>query len=257
MKIAYAGFDLLYPALKSFYNLNCEIVKIFSCKVDNITEFNKEVCAFAKKHDIPITFDKITLEDLKALKNEGVDALICGAYYYRIPILPDFKMVNIHPSLLPIGRGAWPMPLTILNNMKQSGVTFHKMEESFDTGDILLQESFNLSDNENLNSFMQKIYALLPDMVEKLVCDFSYYYDNAKAQGDGEYWEAPNERDYIITKDTDFETADRILRAFSGFYVLYNDGEREFSLLNAKAIAGDNKNQFFKINGGYIIEEKS
>lgn len=254
MKIAYAGFDLFYPALEALYKNGCEVVKIFSCNLDNETEFNTAVTNFAQTHNIPITYDKITKEDLNALKTDGVDALFCAAYYYRMPIIPDFKMINIHPSLLPIGRGAWPMPLEILNGHKKSGVTFHKMEESFDTGDILMQQEFTLSDDDDLDSFMGKIYALLPDMVKKLINNLDYYYNNAKKQGEGEYWDAPDERDYIITRDTDYETADRILRAFMGFYVIYSDSGVEHRLLRAKAVKGNNNGKKFKLNGGFIEE---
>ncbi len=252
MKIAYAGFDLFYPMLESLYNNGCEIVKIFSCEVDNVTEFNCEVTKFANTHAIPITYDKITLSDLQELKESGVEVLFCAAYYYRIPILDGFKMINVHPSLLPFGRGSWPMPIAILNEYEESGVTFHKMEEDFDTGEIIMQKSFQLAHGENLSSFMQKIYSLLPDMVETLLSDFDYYYENAVQQGEGEYLQTPDERDYIIDEYTDFKKADRILRAFYGFYVLYNNGEKESSLLRGRAIQGDSKNKQFKIRGGYI-----
>ena len=252
MKIAYAGFDLFYPMLESLYQNGCEITKVFSCKVDQVTEFNTKVTQFAKSHNIPITYDKITLSDLEELKNNGVEALFCAAYYYRMPILKGLKMINVHPSLLPQGRGAWPMPLSILRKDKKSGVTFHKMEETFDTGEILMQKSFELDKAENLDTFMEKIYALLPDMVKELLCNFDYYFENAHTQGEGEYETAPDERDYIITKSTDFEYADRILRAFYGFYTIYDDGENEHRFLKATAIKGENCGKQFKINGGYI-----
>lgn len=252
MKIAYAGFDLFYPMLESLFDSGCEIVKIYTNKVDNITEFNTHVTEFAKAHNIEISYDKITLSDLEELKENGVDALFCAAYYYRIPILEDFKMINVHPSLLPLGRGAWPMPLCILNKCEKSGVTFHKMEESFDTGEILMQEEFTLDDNETLYTYMEKIYSLLPNMVSTLLGDFEYYYNNAKAQGEGVYEEAPDEHDYVIDKNTDFSDADRISRAFSGFYVIYRENDTDHRLLNAVAIKGDNKNEKFKIKDGYL-----
>ena len=99
MKIAYAGFDLFYPMLKALFDNGCEIVKIYSCKVDNVTEFNTDVTAFAQAHNIPITYDRITLSDLETLKAQGVDALFCAAYYYRMPILEGFKMKHIKTIL--------------------------------------------------------------------------------------------------------------------------------------------------------------
>ncbi len=253
MKIAYAGFDLFYPVLENLYENGCEIVKIFSNHVDNVTEFNKKVTQFAIEHNIEITYDKVTLADLEELKAKGVDALFCAAYYYRMPIIEGFKMINVHPSLLPHGRGAWPMPLCILNEEKTSGVTFHKMEEDFDTGEIIMQKSFELSKDENLSTFMEKIYALIPDMVSTLLSDLENYYINATPQGYGEYQQAPDESDYVMTQNTGFTLANRITRAFYGFFTVYNDGENEYRLKNARAVKGENENQKFKINGGYLI----
>ncbi len=255
MKIAYAGFDMLSPAIEALYENGCEIVKIFSNKVDNVTEFNTSITDFAQKHDIPITFDKITLDDLKQLKESGVDALICAAYYYRVPILQNFKMINIHPSVLPLGRGAWPTAYAILNDIKHLGVTFHKMEEGFDTGDIILQKSFEISSGETHKTLMRKIHTLLPSMIKELLADFSALYDNAKKQEIGEYWDCPDEKDYVITSDTPFEKADKILRAFYGFFTVYKDGNISYRLLNAKAVKGDNSNEKFKIKDGYIESE--
>lgn len=255
MKIAYAGFDLFYPALEALHRSGCEIVRIFSCKVDNVTEFNTDVTDFARKHNIPITYDRITTEDLVKLRDSGVDALFCAAYYYRMPIIDDFKMLNIHPSLLPQGRGSWPMPVQILRGDKCGGVSIHKMEESFDTGEILMQKSFEIADDENLSTFMDKIYALLPPMIDLLVSNLDYYYSNAIVQGEGEYIQCPDERDYIITKDSDFDYADRVCRAFYGFYVIYNDGENEHRLLNYKAKKGDNNMKRYKIRGGYLASD--
>ncbi len=257
MKIAYAGFDLLYPMLESLFSNGCEIVKIFTNNVDGVFEHNEKVIAFANEHAIPVTTDKITLGDLEDLKAQGVEALFCAAYYHLIPILPDFKMINVHPSLLPYGRGSWPMPLCILNGVKESGVTFHKMAESFDCGDIILQKSFDIAENEDLNSFMEKVYGLIPSMVSELFSDFDGYFDNAKEQGYGEFQQAPDEYDYVITKDTSFYDADRITRAFYGFYTIYNDGETNHKLRFYKAVKGDNNDKKFKIKDGYLKDFSS
>ncbi len=252
MKIAYAGFDLFYPVLENLHQNGCEIVKIFSCKVDNVTEFNTQVSDFAKEHAIDLSYDRITKDDLNQLKNMGVDALFCAAYYYRIPITSEFAMINVHPSLLPQGRGAWPMPVYILNDMKTAGITFHKMAEDFDNGDIIMQKSFELTQSDNLETFMQKAYVLLPDMISELLSDFDNYYKNAVPQENGEYWQCPNEDDYIIDKNTTYEEADRITRAFYGFYITYDDGKTQHKLLYSQAYKGDNTFRKFKIKDGYI-----
>lgn len=46
------------------------------------------------------------------------------------------NIVNLHPSLLPLGRGADPIPWAIIENNRQ-GVSIHVLEEKIDTGPII------------------------------------------------------------------------------------------------------------------------
>lgn len=55
--------------------------------------------------------------------------------------IPKYKTLNIHPSLLPKYRGASPIQSQILNNEQQIGVTIIQIEETMDTGPILIQKT--------------------------------------------------------------------------------------------------------------------
>lgn len=56
--------------------------------------------------------------------------------------IPERKTLNIHPSLLPKYRGASPIQSQILNNEKEIGVTIMQIEETMDTGPLLMQREF-------------------------------------------------------------------------------------------------------------------
>ena len=168
MKAAYIGIDLLYPALPALAEAGCEIMKIFTCNTDNITEFNTRICGYAYENGIPLQKEPVRKEDLCELLDAGCELVLCGGYYFRLPVLEELRMVNIHPSLLPVGRGAWPMPVTIRKGLSYSGVTFHKLTEALDAGDILLQQRFPVSPGETLQSLTAKQQALLPRMVGTL-----------------------------------------------------------------------------------------
>ena len=118
MKAACVGIDILYPVLISLYETECEIVKVFTCKTDNITEFNTKTVSFAKEHNIPIQMERITQDDLYDLVAMGCNFVLVGGYYHVIPVIEELRIVNTHPAYLPIGRGAWPMPLTIIKRMQ-------------------------------------------------------------------------------------------------------------------------------------------
>ena len=137
MRIAYLGYDLLSPCLTALAESGCEVAAVFSFPTDNQYEFNRDLRAFAKAHDVPFTEKRITLEDIHRLKAAGCEAVFCAGYVYRVPVDHSLPIVNVHPALLPVGRGAWPMPVTILRGLDVSGVTLHRMEPELDVGDVL------------------------------------------------------------------------------------------------------------------------
>ena len=253
MKIAYIGIDLFFPALKELEKQGCEVLKIFSCKTDNITEFNTQIIAYAVKKRIPYTLQRITKEDIQELVSQGCEAIICAGYYYRIPVSPDVPMLNIHPTLLPIGGGSWPMPIIIMEKHKKSGVTFHKIAEEFDAGDIILQREFLLDEKENHETYMEKVYGLLPEMISQLIKDFKYLYDSATPQGEGQYWQYPEEDMYTIKADSTMEEADLILRAFYGYECIYQGNAERYVLIKGNTVKEKRKGySYFDLKDGYI-----
>lgn len=57
----------------------------------------------------------------------------------------DLKLcINVHPSLLPLYRGASPIQNAILNGDKKTGVTIMKVAMEVDSGDIILQREYAL-----------------------------------------------------------------------------------------------------------------
>ena len=258
MKIAYIGIDLFLPALKALLAAGCELVELFTCETDNLTEFHSGVTAEAVRCGAPFTTERITAHDFERLIQKGCEAAVCAGYYYKIPVVPALPTVNIHPSLLPYGRGGWPMPLDILKRRKTSGVTIHKIAEGFDTGDILLQRSFALDKRETLQTFMQKVYALLPDMLHELVGNFNALYAAAIPQGPGVYLPMPPKETYTFTPQTSYEQTDLILRAFYGYDCYYRDNTGEYRLIGATASpTKEPDKRFFSVRGGFAVCDES
>ncbi len=253
MKIAYIGIDLFYPALEKLYGLGCEVVEIFTCEVDNVCEFNLKICDFADKYNIPISKKPINREDITRLVDKDCSFAICGGYYFKIPHDTQLPIVNIHPSLLPVGRGSWPMAQSILWGHKSSGVTIHKIAEGFDTGDILLQSEFAIDKAETHQTFMQKANDVLLEMLPELIEKFDTLYVNAKPQTEGEYWKAPTENDYTVTENMMVNSADLILRAFYGYECIYKGkGESRIIIGGRAVLSEDLTDREFPLADGYI-----
>jgi methionyl-tRNA formyltransferase len=88
------------------------------------------------------------LEELKGLK---ADLQIVVAFRMLPEVvwnMPPMGSVNLHGSLLPQYRGAAPINWAVINGEKETGVTTFKLKHEIDTGDILLQESFAIGEND-------------------------------------------------------------------------------------------------------------
>lgn len=88
------------------------------------------------------------IEELHALK---ADLQIVVAFRMLPEIvwnMPPLGTVNLHGSLLPQYRGAAPIHWAVINGEKETGVTTFKLKHEIDTGDILLQKSFPISEDE-------------------------------------------------------------------------------------------------------------
>ena len=71
--------------------------------------------------------------------------------------VPKIMPINIHGSILPELRGAAPIQWAILKKLPETGITIMKMDKGMDTGDILLQESFPIEEDETGGSLFEKM----------------------------------------------------------------------------------------------------
>ena len=71
--------------------------------------------------------------------------------------MPPLGTINLHGSLLPQYRGAAPINWAVINGEKETGVTTFKLKHEIDTGNILLQESFPIDDNNTAGEVHDKM----------------------------------------------------------------------------------------------------
>ena len=109
------------------------------------------------------------MEIVETIKSLNVDLAVVTSYSQKIKIdlLLSTKdgFINVHPSLLPEYRGPNPYSHVIINKELQTGVTIHKMDEQFDTGEILMQDVINILDNDTLGTLFNKLNRLSSQML--------------------------------------------------------------------------------------------
>lgn len=110
---------------------------------------------------------------LKAIESFNADIFVVVAYGKLIPenvfTSPRLGTINLHPSLLPLYRGAAPVQWALINGEKETGITVQMINKELDAGDIVLQESFPLDSNITAGELYEKVLPMGADLLIKAV----------------------------------------------------------------------------------------
>jgi methionyl-tRNA formyltransferase len=71
--------------------------------------------------------------------------------------MPPLGTINLHGSLLPQYRGAAPINWAVINGERETGVTTFRLKHEIDTGNVLMQESFPIDENETAGEVHDKM----------------------------------------------------------------------------------------------------
>ncbi len=100
---------------------------------------------------------------LTVLKAQKIDYIFLAGYGFLIReiLLIEFKerIVNIHPSLLPIFKGINALQQALEYGVKVVGITTHLVDEGTDSGKILLQESIQV-DGDDFKQLEYRIFRI-------------------------------------------------------------------------------------------------
>jgi methionyl-tRNA formyltransferase len=113
--------------------------------------------------------ERLDPESVGSVRRLAPDAVVVVAYGRILPVellrLPRRGCVNLHASLLPRHRGAAPVVHAILAGDRRTGVTTLQMEETIDTGPILLQRETPLGGEETCGEVEHRLSRLGADLL--------------------------------------------------------------------------------------------
>lgn len=146
----------------------------------------------AEKHSIPVrvinqeSASEYTEELLEALSDFSPDLIVLAGYLKKIPeeVIDRYsgKIINIHPSLLPKygGKGFFGMNVhraVIEGGERYSGCTVHYVDDIYDNGSIITQQTVSVEPDDTPESLARKIlkeeHDLLPKTIKKLLTQTS------------------------------------------------------------------------------------
>ncbi len=141
----------------------------------------------AAKHNVrSVFFDRkefyVTGKVLRYLLLYKIDFIVLAGFLWLVPenILEQYneRIINIHPALLPGygGKGMYGEYVhraVIENREKESGISVHFVNKSYDEGDIIFQVRCKIEPSDTPETLAQKIHALeyehYPKVIEDIV----------------------------------------------------------------------------------------
>ncbi len=180
MRVVFMGTpDFAVPCLQKLIDLNYEVTGVFTQpdkpKGRHGVLTPPPVKELAVKYNIPV-YQPVKMKDgtaFEMVKEANPEIIIVVAYGKILPkeILdyPKYGCINIHASLLPLLRGAAPIQWSILNGFDKTGVTSMKMDVGLDTGDMLLKEEVDITENMNAEELHDKLSLIGADVMAKTI----------------------------------------------------------------------------------------
>jgi phosphoribosylglycinamide formyltransferase-1 len=148
--------------------LDCEIAHVIS------NNANAGGLQFAETGNIPSTtishknytnvseFSEAIFEVCRSVQT---DLVVMGGFLRRVKIPADFenRVINIHPSLIPAfcGKGHYGSKVhqgVIDYGCKISGCTVHFVDDHYDHGPIIAQETVQVSSNDSPSDLAQRVF---------------------------------------------------------------------------------------------------
>jgi len=158
MNIVFMGTpDFAVPSLKRLikeYNVTAVLTQPDKPKGRGKKMAYSAVKEEALKHGMPIyqpiklKEDRDLIETLKELKPDFMIVVAFGQILTKEVLdIPKYGCINLHASLLPMYRGAAPLNWAIIKGEKVTGNTTQLMDIGIDTGDIILKDEVEITNN--------------------------------------------------------------------------------------------------------------
>jgi methionyl-tRNA formyltransferase len=171
-----SGFSV--PILRSInQDTVCVVTKRAKPKGRGYSLDDNEVKRAAETSGIPVVeIDSFKDDVVKTLSDYKPDLFIVASFGLIVPgwvlDMPLVGPLNIHPSLLPLYRGPSPIQWALLSGDETTGVTFIKMNEKMDEGDIICQERVAIGEKENYDELSERLSkiaaAMLPGILNTI-----------------------------------------------------------------------------------------
>ena len=175
MRIVFMGTpEFAVPSLKILLENNYEIGAVVTVPDKPAGRGLKikfsPVKEFSLKHNLFILQpQRLNDQDfISKLKSLNPDVFVIVAFKILPPeifTIPKYGSFNLHASLLPKYRGAAPINWAIMKNERETGVTTFFLEETVDTGNIILQARTPIGPDETAGELHDRLSEIGAEIV--------------------------------------------------------------------------------------------
>lgn len=147
-------------------------IKFVSVRFDKL---DPVLISMAEKNNIPLEISKNINSDefIQRMKSYDADLFVSMSFnqIFRSEImnLPKLKTINCHAGKLPYYRGRNILNWALINDEKEFGITVHFMDEGIDTGDIILQKVYPITDTDNYRTLLERAYTGCADTLYEAI----------------------------------------------------------------------------------------
>lgn len=170
-----SNFLAIHDAIQN-KELDAEIALVVSDRpkskaIENAVKRNLNTFAFyPKKYETKKDYELLVLEQLQ---NKEVDLVVLAGYMRLIgpTILEQYegRIINIHPSLLPLYKGKDAIGQALKANATVTGVTVHYVDSGMDTGSIIERVSLPIRPGEERESLEKRVHEIEHKLYKKVI----------------------------------------------------------------------------------------
>jgi methionyl-tRNA formyltransferase len=172
-------------------------------------------------------------ESVGAIRAANPQAIVVCAFGQLIkePLLSEFTLLNVHPSLIPVWRGAAPIERVLMAGEELTGVTIMRLTAGLDSGPVALAEEVQVYGDDDYASLSARLAEAAGELVVRAL-DQLYrgeleFADQNEAHATYAEKISPEERRLDPSRPVDeLERKVRSLTPHVGAYLELEDGER-------------------------------
>jgi methionyl-tRNA formyltransferase len=143
------------------------------------------VASLARDLDIPVIQppDLHAPDVLETIAAAQPDVLVVCAYGVLVkePLLSDYEIVNVHPSLLPRWRGAAPVERAIMAGDTETGVAIMRLTAGLDSGPVCLVEREEITPDDDYGTLAARLSLLGGDALVRALDERPPYVEQDEA----------------------------------------------------------------------------